>query len=105
MLRLPDLVGSPLSINALREDLQVAHKTVSGWLDAIERLYAIFRIAPFGAPRIRAVKQERKHYHIDWSVVPDAGARFENLVACHLLKWVHHQQDTEGRDFELRFLP
>ena len=103
MLRLPDLVGSPLSINALRTDLQVAHKTVAAWLDAIERLYAVFRIAPFGAPRIRAVKQERKHYHFDWSVVPDPGARFENLVACHLLKWVHHRQDTQGRDLELRF--
>ena len=103
MLRLPDLVGAPLSVNALREDLQVAHKTVAAWLDAIERLYAIFRIAPFGAPRIRAVKQERKHYHFDWSVVSEPGARFENLVACHLLKWVHYQQDTQGRDVELRF--
>jgi len=103
MLRLPDLVGSPLSINALREDLQVAHKTVATWLDAIERLYAIFRLPPFGAPRIRAVKQSSKHYHFDWSLVPGAGARFENLVACHLLKWVHHRQDTEGRDTELRF--
>lgn len=103
MLRLPDLVGSPLSINALREDLQVAHKTVANWLDAMERLYALFRLAPFGAPRIPAVKQERKHYHFDWSVVSDPGARFENLVACHLLKWVHHQQDTQGRDLELRF--
>ena len=103
MLRLPDLVGAPLSVNALREDLQVAHKTVAAWLDAIERLYAIFRIAPFGAPRIRAVKQERKHYHFDWSVVSEPGARFENLVACHLLKWVHYQQDVPGRDVELRF--
>ncbi len=103
MLRLPDLVGAPLSVNALREDLQVAHRTVAGWLDAIERLYAIFRLPPFGAPRIRAVKQERKHYHFDWSVVPEPGPRFENLVACHLLKWVHYQQDTQGRDVELRF--
>ena len=48
MLRLPDLVGSPLSINALREDLQVSHKTVAGWIQVLERLYAIFRLAPFG---------------------------------------------------------
>ena len=27
-MRLPELVGSPLSINALREDLQVSHKAV-----------------------------------------------------------------------------
>ena len=103
MLRLPDLVGSPLSINALREDLQVAHKTVAAWLDTLERLFALFRLPPFGAPRIRAVKQERKHYHFDWSLVAEPAARFENLVACHLLKWVHYQQDTQGRDLELRF--
>ena len=103
MLRLPDLVGSPLSVNALREDLQVSHKTVAGWLRVFERLYAVFRLPPFGAPRLRAVKKEQKHYHLDWSVVPGEAARFENLVACHLLKWVHYRQDTEGLDVELRY--
>ena len=103
MLRLPDLVGAPLSVNALREDLQIAHKTAASWLDALERLFAIFRLPPFGAPRIRAVKKERKHYHFDWSVVRDDGARFENLVACHLLKWVHFEQDAHGRELELRY--
>ena len=103
MLRLPELVGSPLSINALREDLQVSHKSVSSWLGALERLYAIFRISPFGAPRIRAVKKEQKHYQLDWSLIPGEAARFENLVACHLLKWVHFEQDTAGRDLELRY--
>jgi hypothetical protein len=102
-LRLPELVGSPLSINGLREDLGVSHKAVAGWLDIFERLYALFRLAPFGAPRIRAVKKERKHYHFDWSIVPGEGPRFENLVASHLLKWVNHQQDARGRDLELRY--
>lgn len=103
MLRLPELVGSPLSINAIREDLQVSHKTVAAWLQVFERLYAVFRLPPFGAPAVRAVKKEQKHYHVDWSVVSDEAARFENLVACHLLKWVHHQQDAQGRDIELRY--
>ena len=35
--------------------------------------------------------------------MPDDAARFENLVACHLLKWVHFQQDAHGRDVELRY--
>ena len=35
--------------------------------------------------------------------MPNEGPRFENLVACHLLKWVHFQQDTLGRDVELRY--
>lgn len=103
MTRLPELVASPLSINALREDLSVSHKTVARWLDVLERLYALFRLSPFGSARIRAVKKEQKHYHFDWTLVPDNGPRFENLVAVHLLKWVHFQQDVAGRDLELRY--
>jgi predicted AAA+ superfamily ATPase len=102
-LRLPDLVGSPLSINALREDLQVAHTTAAHWLTILEKTYAIFRIPPFGAPRIRAVKKEQKHYQFDWTLVADQSRRFENLVACHLLKWTHHRQDAFGEDIELRY--
>ena len=103
VMRLPELVGSPLSLNNLREDLSLSHRTVANWMEVLERLYAIFRIAPFGASRIRAIKKSQKHYHFDWSVVANEGARFENLVACHLLKWVHYQNDVEGRDAELRY--
>lgn len=103
MLRLPDRVGAPLSVNALREDLQVSHKAVSNWIAILERLYAIFRVPPFGAKGLRAVKKEQKHYHYDWSVVTTPSYRFENLIASHLLKWVHYQQDTQGRDVELQY--
>ncbi len=102
-LRLPDLVGSPLSVNALREDLQLSHKTVAKWLEILERVYAIFRLPPFGAPRIRAIKKAQKHYHFDWSIVADKPAAFENLVAAGLLKWVHYLADTQGREVELRY--
>lgn len=101
--RLPDLVGSPLSLNALREDLNVSHQSVSRWMTMLENLYMIFRIYPFGAPRIRAVKKEAKHYHLDWTLIEEEGIRFENLVACHLLKWCFFVQDTEGYDMELRY--
>lgn len=103
VLRLPDLVGSPLSLNGLREDLQVSHQSISRWMQMLENLYMVFRIYPFGAPKIRAVKKESKHYHLDWTVVSDMGSRFENLVACHLLKWIFFLQDTEGRNTELRY--
>lgn len=104
MLRLPDLVGSPLSVNSLREDLQTAHKTIERWIQTLERMYAVFRLAPFGSPRIKAVRKEQKHYHYDWTLVKDLPARFENLMASHLLKWVHFQEDTLGRNLELRYL-
>jgi len=103
VMRLPELVGSPLSINALREDLQVSHQSVSRWINMLENLYMIFRVYPFGAPRIRAVKKEAKHYHLDWNLVKNQGKRFENLVACHLLKWCFFLQDSEGRDMDLRY--
>jgi len=103
VLRLPELVGSPLSLNGLREDLQVSHQSVSRWIFMLENLYMLFRIYPFGAPKIRAVKKEAKHYHWDWTLVKEAGKRFENLVACHLMKWCCFLQDTEGREVELCF--
>ncbi len=101
---LPSRVGSPLSVKSLREDLAVDHKTVERWLTILENLYLCFRISPFGSPRIRAVKKERKLYLWDWSMTPAGGPRFENLVASQLLKYCHFVEDTEGHTMELRFL-
>lgn len=102
-VRLGGLVGSPLSINALREDLQVAHKTVERWLDIFERLMFAFRLSPFGPPQIKAVRKTRKLFLFDWSVIAEEGPRFENLVGFHLLKEAQYREDTEGVDTELRF--
>lgn len=101
---LPSKVGSPLSIQSLREDLGVDHKTVSRWLTILENLYVSFRIAPYGSPKIRAVKKEQKLYLWDWSAIESDGARFENLVASQLLKYCHFLEDTEGYKMELRYL-
>jgi predicted AAA+ superfamily ATPase len=92
-----------LSVNALRGDLGLAHNTVERWVGAFGRLCAPFRLPPSGAPRLRAVCKARKHHHFDWTVVDADGPRFENLVACTLLKWVQFEQDARGRDFELRY--
>ena len=101
---LPARVGSPLSIRSLREDLQVDHKTMERWIAILENLYVCFRISPFGSPKVRAVEKERKLYLWDWSMTPEGGPRFENLVASQLLKYCHWVEDTEGHAMELRFL-
>jgi len=101
---LPRCVGSPLSVKSLSDLLQVAHESVERWLTMLERLYVCFRIAPYGAPRIRAVRKEKKLYFWDWSQVPEGGQRLENLVACQLLKYCHWLEDTEGLVMELRYL-
>lgn len=101
---LPDCVGSPLSVNSLSKLLGVAHETVEKWITILERLYMVYRIAPFGSKKIRAVKKEQKLYFWDWSRVEDKGIRFENLVAGQLLKYCHFLEDTEGYEMELRYI-
>ena len=101
---LPACVGSPLSVNSLSKLLQVAPQTVDHWLTIFERLYLSYRIPPFGAKRIRAVRKEKKLYFWDWSRVPEPGPRFENMVAGHLLKYCHALEDAEGYGMELRYI-
>jgi uncharacterized protein len=96
-------VGSVLSINALREDLEVAFDTVKNWLQILEKLYAVFRIPPFGPPKIRAVKKEQKLYFWDWTRAESKAAKMENLVAVHLLRLAHWMEDVEGIKTELRY--
>ncbi len=97
-------VGSLLSIKSFEEDLSVSQKTVASWIDILDRVYFSFRISPFGPAKIRAVKKMQKLYLWDWSDIVSSGARFENLVACQLLKFCHFIEDTEGDKMELRYL-
>ncbi len=101
---LPLRIGSLLSLNAMREDLGVSFRAVSSWMDILESFYYHFRIYPFSAKKIRSLKKEPKLYLWDWSEVEDEAARFENLIASHLLKFVHFITDYEGHKAELHFL-
>ncbi len=101
---LPDRVGSPLSVNNLREELSVSFETADRWIGILENLYYCFRIQPYGVPTLRAARKERKLYMWDWSLCRDKAARFENLVASNLLKYCHWREDTEGDRMNLCFL-
>ena len=101
---LPDRVGAPLSVKNLARDLEVDFKTAQRWIGLLENVYFAYRIPPYGAPKLRAVKKEQKLYLWDWSQVIAPGPRFENLVSSHLLKYCHYLEDTEGHRMELRFL-
>ena len=101
---LPSKVGALLSINNMREDLEVSHRAVSHWLNILESFYYHFRVYPFSRTSFRALKKEPKLYLWDWSEVTDEAARFENLVGSHLLKLVHWLHDHEGFKTGLYFL-
>jgi predicted AAA+ superfamily ATPase len=97
-------VGSPLSVNNLAKDLEAHHATIKNWLHILDNVYYSFRISPYGAPKIRAVKKEQKLYLWDWSTIDERGIKFENMVASQLLKYCHLKEDSEGERMELRFL-
>lgn len=101
---LPEKVGSLLSLNSMREDIGVTHVTLSRWMDMLERFYYHFRLRPFAATHIKSLRKEPKLYLWDWSEAPSKAARFENMVASHLLKFAHFLHDAEGYKIDVFFL-
>jgi predicted AAA+ superfamily ATPase len=101
---LPERVGAMFSTTSLREDLEVSFNTVKRWLAYLNDLYYLYQIKPFTGKIQRSLKREGKIYFWDWSEVPEEAARFENLVAGHLLKACHFWTDTGEGKFELFLL-
>jgi predicted AAA+ superfamily ATPase len=101
---LPERVGSPLSINSLREDLQVNHRTVSNWVEALKKIYLIFSILPWSRHISKAIKREPKVYFYDWTLVSVGAKRLENMAAVSLLRMVCRWNELGLGDFDLRYV-
>lgn len=102
---LKDRVGSPISYSNLAQDLQVSDKTIKHWLEILENLYIIFKLTPFSKNIARSNLKQPKYYFYDVArVTASDGARFENLVACSLLKEVQFRTDCLGEEWELCYL-
>jgi uncharacterized protein len=98
-------VGSPLSLASIARDLQISPTTLKKYLDILEALYIVFTVRPWHRNIARAILQSPKVYFYDTGLVNgDPGLRFENLVACALLKHVQWQQDTLGRTVDLHYI-
>ena len=101
---LPERVGSLLSVTGLAEDLKVAYNTVRTWLDALERFYLVFSIAPWTRHVARATQKAKKLYLLDYAIIDDRAARFENMVAVELLRAVTMWNDRGDGPFGLHFV-
>lgn len=101
---LPKRVGSPLSVNALREDLEVAHATVKNYLRALELLYVTFTLTPYTKKINRSIKKECKSYLFDWSQIDDPGHRFENYLAVELKHLTSLWTDGGLGNYSLHFV-
>lgn len=101
---LPERAANVLSLRSLAEDLEVAYTTVKRWLDYLRELYYCFEIKPYSKSLPRSLKKKSKLYLWDWSEIKNPAARFENMVAGHLLKYCDYLTDTGEGKFELRYL-
>lgn len=104
LMMLPERVGSPLSLNSLREDLLVNHKTVANWLEGLKKVYLVFSITPWSKKIVRALTKEPKVYFYDWTFVQNPGARFENLTAVMLLRMTGRWNELGLGEFDLRYV-
>ena len=98
-------VGSTVSYESLSRDLQVSPHTVKQWISILENLYIIFVVTPYHRNIARSLIRQPKIYFYDTGFVKeDDGARFENAVACALLKRLHFLEDTAGEKCALHYL-
>ncbi len=102
---LAERVGSTISYSSLAKDIQVSPHTIKKWIEVLERLYVVFVVTPNAKNISRAVLKEPKIYFFDTGRVTDApDARFENLVACALLKRNHYLEDMRGEKRALHYV-
>lgn len=104
VLLLPERIGSPLSVNSIREVLQVNHRTVSNWIEALKKIYLVYSILPWSRNISKAIKRETKVYFYDWTMIPEEGPRFENMVAVTLFRLVNRWNELGLGDFDLRYV-
>lgn len=102
---LRERVGSPLSLASMGRDLAISPNTLRKYLEILEALFIVFIVRPWHRNIARATLQAPKVYFYDTGLVKgDAGVRFENFVACSMLKHVEWQQDALGKETGLHYI-
>lgn len=98
-------VGSLISYDSLSRELQVSPHTVKNWIGMLENLHILFLVTPYSRNIARSLLKAPKAYFYDTGfIADDPGARFENAVACALIKRLHFLEDTTGERVALHYL-
>jgi len=103
---LRERVSSTLAPANLASDLEVSPKSVSRWIELLEKTYVCFCIYPYAAKNLSRslIKPPKTYFYDNADVLGDHGSRLENLVATSLLKRLHWLEDYEGRRCSLHYL-
>ncbi len=101
---LPEKVGSALSIENLRQELETSYNTIKRWLLSLEAVYYHYTIRPYSNKIANSLKKEPKIYLYDYTEIQDEGALYENIIANHLYKSCHYWTDAGYGSFELHYV-
>lgn len=104
LLLMPSKIGSPLSINSLREDLEVNYLTARNYIDHLCKTCVLFKVPPYSRKISSLVKKEQKVYFYDWTLAGDEGAKFENYAAAELKARVDLWNDSQDDRYALHFV-
>lgn len=96
--------GGLVNYSKLSREINVSVDTVRRWIGTLQALYVVFEVRPWFRNVAKPLRKQPRIYLWDWCSVLDEGARFENLVASHLLKAVHCWTDRGLGDYRLHFL-
>jgi len=96
--------GQLVNRTSIAKKIKVTTQTISRWLETLERFYYCFTVSPWHKNVTRSLIKEPKLYLWDWSLIDDEGARFENMVAVHLQKFVHFYTEQGYAKFNLYYL-
>jgi len=115
-IRKPDLIekllralalqtGNEVSYNELSSLLQVDKKTVSNYIDLLEKAFIIFRLQPFSRNLRKEISSNRKIYFYDTgirnaltanfsplSMRQDTGSLWENFLIAERCKYLHYKE-------------
>lgn len=96
--------GEITRYNTLAKQIRVSVDTIRRWIDVLEAFYYCYRIRPWYENIATSLRKDPKTYLWDWSKIQDIGARNENFIASHLLKYVHWLTDLGHGQYQLHYL-
>lgn len=97
--------GQLVNYSTLANRISTSVDTIRRWVGSLQSFYFCFEVRPWSRNVAKSLRKQPKLYLWDWSLAPaEGGARYENLMASHLLKSVHWWTDRGLGNFGLYFL-
>jgi len=91
-------------LKAIQSDIGLNSVCIKAGIRFLEQNYYIFTIPPYISKYLKTENPLPKIYFTDWSFAKDMKWKLKNILASHLLKFIHYLQDIENLNVHLYYL-